>query len=161
MQFLFYNNSKAREKNELNYLVKQYPAINSIITSFLNIIGERNFSFLLQRSESLLVIDIISKEFNEKFPKEPLFTLHDAILTTRKNSKYVYNLMKKRLEQHTGIRPGLKLEEPNLSVIPSEFDIERISKKLISRSKKLKIVYDAIEVLESNLIRANEFLKNN
>jgi len=69
--------------------------------------------------------------------------------------------MKKRLEQLTGIRPGLKLEEPNLSVTPSEFDIERISKKLISRSKKLKIVYDAIEVLESNLIRAEKFLKNN
>ncbi len=69
--------------------------------------------------------------------------------------------MKKRLEQHTGIRPGLKLEEPNVSVIPSEFDLERISKKLISRSKKLKIVYDAIEVLESNLIRAEQFLKNN
>jgi hypothetical protein len=85
MQFLFYNNSKAREKNELNYLVKQYPSINSIIISFLNVIGEKNFSFLLQRSESLLGIDIISKEFNEKFPKEPLFTLHDAILTTRKN----------------------------------------------------------------------------
>jgi hypothetical protein len=43
----------------------------------------------------------------------------------------------------------------------TEFDIERISKKLKSRSKKLKIVYDAIEVLESNLIRAEEFLKNN
>ena len=43
-----------------------------------------------------------------------------------------------------------------------KFDfIEKISKKLKSRSKKLKIVYDAIEVLESNLIRAEEFLKNN
>lgn len=160
MQFLFFNNSKAKRKNELKYLVRQYPSINSFITSCLNVIGERNFSFVLQRSESYLVLDVISKEFNDRFPKEPIFTIHDAILTTEKNAEYVFTLMKKRLEEYTGIIPGLKLEEPEVSVIPTEYDIHRITEKIISRSMKLSDVYNAVEVLQSNLIRTEQFLSN-
>jgi hypothetical protein len=160
MQFLFFNNSKAKRKNELKYLVSQYPSINSFITSCLNVIGERNFSFILQRSESYLVLDVISKEFNERFPNEPIFTIHDAILTTEKNAEYMFNLMEKRLAEYTGIIPGLKLEKPEISVIPSEYDIQRITEKIILRSKKLSNVYNAVEVLESNLIRMEQLLSN-
>jgi len=107
-----------------------------------------------------LVLDVISKEFNKSFPNEPFFTIHDAILTTEKNSEYVFNLMEKRLEEYTGIRPGLKLEEPDTSLIPSEYDIQRITEKIILRSKKLSNVYNAVEVLESNLIRMEQLLSN-
>jgi hypothetical protein len=68
--------------------------------------------------------------------------------------------MKKRLEEYTGIIPGLKLEEPEVSVIPTEYDIQRITEKIISRSMKLSDVYNAVEVLQSNLIRTEQFLSN-
>jgi hypothetical protein len=160
MQFLFFNNSNARKKSELKYLVNQFPSVNSFITSCLNIFKGRKFSFILQRAESLLVIDVVAKEFHEKFPNEPFFTLHDAIFTTKENSEYIYNLMRNRLKEHTGITPGLKLETPNMSVIPSEFDIDRITDKIMKRSKKLKDIFDGVEVFHSNIDITNEFLKN-
>ena len=159
MQFLFFNNSNARKKSELKYLVNQFPSVNSFITSCLNIFKGRKFSFILQRAESLLVIDVVAKEFHEKFPNEPFFTLHDAIFTTKENSEYIYNLMRNRLKEHTGINPGLKLETPNMSVIPSEFDIDRITDKIMKRSKKLKDIFDGVEVFHSNIDTTNEFLK--
>ena len=39
MQFLFFNNAKDKRKNELKFLVRKYPSINSFITSCLNVIG--------------------------------------------------------------------------------------------------------------------------
>ena len=161
MQFLFYNNSKAREKNELNYLVKQYPAINSIITSFLNIIGERDFSFLLQRSESLLVIDIISKEFNEKFPKEPLFTLHDCIITTEQHKLELTKVMFEVLYEKTDIKPGLSVEKLNPSDPIDDSFIKEMKDDIIKKSTKSRFKKMSWSILDKHIETTNEFLKNN
>ena len=161
MQFLFYNNSKAREKNELNYLVKQYPAINSIITSFLNIIGERDFSFLLQRSESLLVIDIISKEFNEKFPKEPLFTLHDCIITTEQHKLELTKVMFEVLYEKTDIKPGLSVKKLDPSDPIDDSFIKEMKDDIIKKSTKSRFKKMSWSILDKHIETTNEFLKNN
>ena len=67
--------------------------------------------------------------------------------------------MEKRLSEHTGIKPGLKLEHPNMSVIPSEFDIHRITEKIIKRSREIKNVYNAVEVIGSNLTSFEDFIR--
>lgn len=159
MLFLFFNNQKARKENELSFLVNQFPEVNRFIVRALDSLGERKFSFILQRAESLLVLDICAKEFNDTFPDEPFYTIHDAILSTSKNSDFIYKLMEKRLSEHTGIKPGLKLEHPNMSVIPSEFDIHRITEKIIKRSREIKNVYNAVEVIGSNLTSFEDFIR--
>jgi hypothetical protein len=158
MQFLFFNNSSARGKRELGYLKRQFPGIDTIITKFLNIIGSSRFSYLLQRSESYLVLENVCKEFHNRYPEAPIFTIHDSVLTTAEYSNDLYELMFETLHSITGIVPGLKMEQPDLSVIPSDKSINHVLKKIVKRSGKIKHIDEANEVLEINLNQADEFI---
>ncbi len=158
MQFLFFNNSAARAKGNLGYFKRQFPSINTIITKFLNIIGSKRFSYLLQRTESYLVLENICKEFHSRYPEAPIFTIHDSVLTTAEYSDDLYELMYDTLHSITGIVPGLKMEYPDQSVNPSDKSINRVLKKIKERSRKIKHIHEAIEVLGINLNRADEFI---
>jgi len=158
MQFLFFNNSAARSKNELVYFKRLFPSIDAIITQFLNIIGNSRFSYLLQRSESYLVLENICKEFYKRYPEAPIFTIHDAVLTTADFSTELYEMMFDILHSITGILPGLKIELPNLNVIPSDNSINRVKSKIERRSRKIKQIDKAIEVMDINIKRIDEFL---
>ena len=158
MQFLFFNNSAARGKGDLLYFKRQFPRINTIITQFLNIVGSRIFSYLLQRTESYLVLEIICKEFHNKCPEAPIFTIHDSVLTSAEYSDDLFELMYDTLHSITGIVPGLKKEQPDLSVIPSDKSIKHVLRKIEKRSGKINHIDEAIEVLEINLNRADDFI---
>jgi len=158
MQFLFFNNSRARDRVELGYLKRQFPAINSIITQFLNIIGGKKFSYLLQRTESYLILDIVCKEFHIKYPEAPFFTIHDAVLTTADYSNGLKDIMFDQLYSITGVVPGLKMEHPNLDVFPSDYTINRVKDKIIKRSKEIKHINNAVEVLDINIKKTDDFI---
>lgn len=158
MQFLFFNNSAARSKGDLAYFKRQFPRIDTIITQFLNRIGSSRFSYLLQRSESYLVLENVCKEFHNKYPEAPIFTIHDSVLTTAEYSDDLYELMYDTLHSITGIVPGLKMEQPDQSVIPSDKSINHVLRKIEKRSRKIDHIDEAIEVLEIDLKRADEFI---
>jgi hypothetical protein len=46
-----------------------------------------------------------------------------------------------------------------MSVIPSEFDIHRITEKIIKSSREIKNVYNAVEVIGSNLKSFEDFIR--
>jgi len=158
MQFLFFNKSAARDKGELVYFRRQFPRIDTIITQFLNIIGSKRFSYLLQRTESYLVLEKVCKEFHNRYPEAPIFTIHDSVLTTPEYSDDLYELMYDTLNSITGIVPGLKMETPDQSVIPSDKSINHVLRKIEKRSGRITHIDEAIEVLEINLNRADDFI---
>jgi hypothetical protein len=158
MEFLFFNNSAARNKGYLVYFKRQIPVIGGIITQFLNIVKSRRFSYLLQRTESYLVLEKVCKDFHKRNPEAPIFTIHDSLLTTVEYADDLYKLMYDTLHSITGIVPGLKMEHPDQSVTPSDKSMNHVLRKIEKRSGKIKHIDEAIEVLEINLKRAGDFI---
>lgn len=153
MQFLFFNNPDAKKKTELSYLVNQFPKINEFISSCLDKIGEKRFSYLLQRAESFLVLDTVCVEFNNRFKSAPFFTIHDAVLTTEEHFKELHKIMFEQLKLMTGINPGIKIEKHSLEVIPSNDIIEIVTEKIIKRSKQIKLLNNTAGVFDYNLAK--------
>lgn len=160
MQFLFYNNSKAKEKTELSYLVKQFPQINEFIVSCLDRVGEKRFSYLLQRAESFLVLDTVCVEFNNKYKSAPFFTIHDAVLTTEEHYEELYRIMFEQLKLMTGINPGLKIEKHSLEVTPSNDSIKYVTDKIIKRSKQIKVLNNTTGVFDYNIAKTEELIQH-
>lgn len=158
MQFLFYNNPKAKQKTELSYLVKQFPQINEFIVSCLNRVGVKRFSYLLQRAESFLVLDTVCVEFNNKYKSAPFFTIHDAVLTTEEHYEELYRIMFEQLKLMTGINPGLKIEKHSLEVIPSNDSIKYVTEKIIKRSKQIKVLNNTTGVFDYNIAKTDELI---
>lgn len=65
---------------------------------------------LLQRIESYLFLDIITRRIYRERPDLPIFTIHDSIVTTRGNEDYVKRVMEEELTLYIGIAPTLKIE---------------------------------------------------
>lgn len=158
MQFLFYNNSKAKQKSELSYLVNQFPQVNDFIVSCLNSIGEKRFAYLLQRAESFLVLDTVCVEFNNEYKSAPFFTIHDAVLTTEEHYEELYRIMFEQLKLMTGINPGLKIEKHSLEVTPSNDSIKYVTDKIIKRSKQIKVLNNTTGVFDYNIAKTEELI---
>ena len=158
MQFLFYNNPKAKQKSELKYLVKQFPKINDFIVSCLNSVGVKRFSYLLQRAESFLVLDTVCVEFNNKYKSAPFFTIHDAVLTTEEHYKELHRIMFEQLKLMTGINPGLKIEKHSLEIIPSIDSVKYVTEKIIKRSKQIKVLNNTTGVFDYNIAKTEELI---
>ena len=71
----------------------------------------RRLSYLLQRIESYLFIETISKRISKEKPNIPIFTIHDSVSTTQGNEDYVASVMEDELERFVGIKPNLKVEK--------------------------------------------------
>jgi hypothetical protein len=103
------------------------------VAALFNILKSRQYqdlAILLQRIESFMVIQSITKEFNKKFPDACLFTIHDSVLTT---SEFVNDLEEEINSQFRAV-----IGNP-----------PRISKVEL----KDKAVFDAIRIEAANLQR--------
>ena len=85
---------------------------------------------ILQRFESKLILELITKEIYEIDKNIFLLTVHDNIITTKKNEALVKSIMEKVLTTQIGVKPGLKVEHLNLE------EAKRIFQKTIDRDLK-------------------------
>jgi hypothetical protein len=67
-------------------------------------------AILLQKLESMVVLDRITKRIAKERPKLPIYTIHDSITTTVGNEEYVQNVMKEEIQKAIGIVPALSIE---------------------------------------------------
>ena len=74
---------------------------------------ENYLPILLQRLESMYVLERVCKKISEEYPDAPLLPVHDCIHTTPEYADVVKGIMIRELKQITGIEPGVKLEEYN------------------------------------------------
>lgn len=64
---------------------------------------------ILYRLESNLFIDRVARTYHDKHPEAPLFTVHDAILSTEEHIEAIRDLIGQQAEEMIGARPNVKL----------------------------------------------------
>lgn len=71
---------------------------------------------LLQRIESQLILEKACKRVTEELPDAPIIPVHDCVMTTEDYSKQVAEVIKKVLQEETGLIPGIKIEKGTASI---------------------------------------------
>ena len=162
MYVLFQSNRKHRELLEgVRLLEKFYPYVNQFILKIMDRIGKRNFSLLLQRVESYLILDCVVPEFHRRCPAAPIFTIHDCIITKEKHKLELTNVMFEVLYKKTGIKPGLSVEKLDPSDPIDDSFIKEMKDDIIKKSTKSRFKKMSWSILDKHIETTNEFLKNN
>jgi hypothetical protein len=89
---------------------------------------------LLQRIESKLILDIITRRIDREDSSIPLFTIHDSIVTTLGNDEFVTKILCEEMTSAIGFAPKISVEEwipENLKYKDGEYyDITPLENKL-------------------------------
>lgn len=65
---------------------------------------------LLQQIESHIMLNVVAKRMQKEFPKVPIFTVHDSIMTTAEHQELVARVMREELTKCVGYAPTLSTE---------------------------------------------------
>ena len=89
--------------------IKVFPTVYKIF-SLLKKNEKRVLSHILQRIETLVVIEAATRRISNEQPHLPIFTIHDSIATTLGNELYVERVMKEEIERITGLDASIGRE---------------------------------------------------
>lgn len=159
MFVLFDDNMNHRYNNSNIRLFKStYPGVDKWICEMHNTIGKEKFAYLLQRTESYLLLNSACRDFNTKFPLAPVFTIHDSILTYPEYSPDLTSLVLKRMEEITGVSVGVKNKLHQIDPEPTIKDIDDEWSKIEKINNQKKYQKKSGGVFSSNIERGSEFL---
>ncbi len=159
MFVLFDNNMNHRYNNSNIRLFKStYPGVDKWICEMHNTIGKERFAYLLQRTESYLLLNSVCRDFIKKFPLAPVFTIHDSILTYPEYSPDLTSLVLKRMEEITGVSVGVKNKLHQIDPEPTIKDIDDEWSKIEKINNQKKYQKKSGGVFSSNIERGSEFL---
>ena len=124
MLILFDDNPNHRNNAENIIMFKRvFPGVEKWIRQAHDIIDKSRFSYLLQRCESYLLLNVVCREFHEQFPHAPIITIHDAICTHAEYLPDLKQLLLGRFNDITGIRVGVKTKSEKSNPEPKPEDI--------------------------------------
>ena len=72
--------------------------------------NHRALSHLLQRVESEIIIERVTKRISVEKPDLPTFTIHDSVVTLQGSEDYVQSVIKKEVKRATGLDVKLGFE---------------------------------------------------
>jgi len=72
--------------------------------------NHRALSHLLQRIESVIIIERVTKRISLEKPDLPIFTIHDSVVTIQRNENYVARIIKEEVKKATGLNVKLGFE---------------------------------------------------
>lgn len=107
---------KPRQMRDYEYKIEgdiemEFPGLLSVIDCF-KLKKPNLLALLLQQIESHIVLRIVCPAIAKKYPKIPLFTIHDCIITTEGNEELIKPIIEREIELATGgLKPILKLEK--------------------------------------------------
>ncbi len=155
MSFLFERNDDFRTDNlVIEKIQSLFPELTEFIERFLSYYGNSKFSYLLQRTESYLILDKVCGYLNRHHPEIPFYTIHDSILTPNRYSTTVQDVMKAEIFRITGKRPQVSIKQEL-----KELDIEEVWGKVkISTPKKLEKV--RYSILKNNITKGVSLIDN-
>lgn len=161
MFVLFDDNTRHRNNNEQIQVFKTvYPGVDKWIGLLHDKIGTSRFSYLLQRAESYLLLNVICREFHLKYLTAPLFTIHDGVCTSQSFHLQLRGYIQKRLLELTGVLAGCKtITPPQVHCIP-ETDINTIWEDIKPIASEEKYNKNSVGVFRSNIDRGKDFLEN-
>ena len=137
-----------------------YPGVNKWIEGMFELIGKSRFSYILQRAESYMVLDVVCQEFREKYPSIPIFTVHDAIYTHQEYLPNLQSLLQGHFYNITGVKVGVKTKCEKANPEPKPEDIEEEWQDIKSITTQKKFDKCRYGVFRSNVERGAEFLKS-
>jgi hypothetical protein len=161
MYFLFEDDMKKRRENpRIEYMRKYYPGVNKWIEMVLEHIGGKEFSYVLQRSESYLLLDKVSRKFNQENSEAPIFTIHDGLYTFDEYVNPLKDLITSIGIELTNFLPGVKIERLKIDLNPPVKDVDKYWKKVKWINNKGRFDKKKHRIFQSNIDRAKLFLKN-
>ena len=98
---------KLRKKEQP--FVQKFPHIYQIFC-LIKRKGKRYLPALLQRTESFIVIENAARRIGEEKPQLPIFTIHDSMITTQGNEKYIAHVLKEEIKRITNLDAKLSIE---------------------------------------------------
>jgi hypothetical protein len=162
MMYVLFDDKRNHRNNNHYILIFQtvYPGIDRWINQVHKLIGKQRFSYLLQRAESYLLLNVICREFNEQNPTAPLLTIHDGVFTTLKHVQKLEGLVLKRLNELTGVLPGCKVKSSQIDPKPQIQDVKNEWAKIEPINTEERYLNNINGVFTSNITRGSKFLKN-
>lgn len=162
MMYVLFDENKGHRNNNLQIQMFQtvYPGVEKWLNQIHSLIGKKRFSYLLQRAESYLLLNVICREFNEQYPAAPLLTIHDGLFTTKDYVRNLNGLVLRRLREITGIIAGCKTKASQIDPNPQIQDVENEWAKIEPISTEEKYLKNINGVFTSNIIRGSQFLEN-
>lgn len=161
MYVLFEDKMNHRNNNlQIQKFQTVFPGVDSWINRMHKMIGKQRFSYLLQRAESYLLLNVICREFNELHPNAPLLTIHDGVFTTSEYVQKLNGYVLRRLLEITGVVAGCKTKTSQIDPNPHLKNIDKewsIIEPINTEEKYLKKIKG---VFSSNIKRGSDFLEN-
>jgi hypothetical protein len=129
MSYLFGEDELNRTRNDIQMVFENhYCGLNRLIERFNYMWKNKEFSILLQRTESYIFLKRVLQEINTEYPDTPIFTIHDSVYTTEEFGEFIRNEVKYRIENITNKPVGI-----NFSVKSSK--IEDLKNKVLLETK--------------------------
>ena len=162
MMYVLFDENKGHRNNNLQIQMFQtvYPGVEKWLNQIHSLIGKKRFSYLLQRAESYLLLNVICREFNELHPTAPLITIHDGLFTTKDYVRNLNGFVLRRLREITGIIAGCKTKASQIDPNPQIQDVENEWAKIEPINTEEKYLKNIKGVFSSNINRGSEFLEN-
>lgn len=159
MNYLFNSDDIQREGNKVIDLVSLiFPEVTNYINRFNETYGNSEFSYLLQRTESYLMLSKICKKLSIENPEVPFFTIHDSILTTTDNLETVKNTIQETILSITGKTVSVKVKELDGNSGLEQNIVNNYFTNKIKITSKDKYQRKRVFILEKNVIRGLEIL---
>lgn len=161
MYILFDDNFLNRTHNDsIKLMKKNFPGVNKWIEATLEVIGSREFSYVLQRSESYFLLEKVARRFNEIYPTAPIFSIHDSLFTSKEFISELKVLMKNMGRSELNVIPGLKIDNNLVQDNKLESIVEKYWKKIKWVNTPKRFESKKRGIFNSNINRTKKFLKN-
>ena len=161
MYVLFEDKMNHRNNNlQIQKFQTVFPGVDSWINRMHKMMGKQRFSYLLQRAESYLLLNVICREFNKLHPNAPLLTIHDGVFTTSEYVQKLNGYVLRRLLEITGVVAGCKTKSSQIDPNPHLIDIDNQWSKIEPINTEEKYLKKINGVFSSNIKRGSDFLEN-
>jgi hypothetical protein len=159
MYILFDDHRGHRIVNQQVRLFKQvYPGVNKWLELSHKVIGKREFSLVMQRCESWLLLQNVCRKFLDQHPDIPLYTIHDGLFTYKEYTQDLSSLILTICSEFVGVEPGLKIEPPRLEIYPRQQDVDEewVEIKPINSQDRFEKIRGG--VFSANIVRGRDFV---
>ena len=114
-QHLFFGEISQKKINIVGAFKELYPYLYKEIQDYKLQYGYKEISHSLQKLESKIMDSVIS-ELEQTMPNEFFLRLHDAILSTEKNTEYIKTLLNSKIKNELGLETMIKIQTWSLSM---------------------------------------------
>jgi hypothetical protein len=105
---IFYSKPMSRMPEAVIFR-KQYPTIHKVIKCLDE--NSVKFSQLLTYIEAFVLLDVVAKQINDKYPNMPLGSIHDCLVTTTKHENALRKEMIYLIQEVTTLKAKVDVED--------------------------------------------------